>query len=274
MFEFDIEEIKDKLEGMSFTETLDALDRLDDDLELAISDVFQLKEECIDEYTKSVYDMVSASISVILDNQKWDKFISVENYVITINSESSKLKIYIHWFDDDIWRIYVEPIDINADFTKQVKMLSDFAEKQNLFFIDGLSKVCIKVEKSKLQETLLKIIFRLCDEEDYVGLTDLMINQFTNKVKNSSKDASDDERDPLFYDAARCFVIAKKARLAALQRLFDISLKRASHIMDQLEAAGIIGPVSRICDGSCIDNATPREVLIDEATLDKIQNSN
>ena len=69
-------------------------------------------------------------------------------------------------------------------------------------------------------------------------------------------------------------MIAKKARLAALQRLFDISLKRASLIMDQLEAAGIIGPVSRICDGSCIDNATPREVLIDEATLDKIQNSN
>ena len=58
--------------------------------------------------------------------------------------------------------------------------------------------------------------------------------------------------------------------MSALQRLFDIRYKRADLIMDQLEAVGIIGPVNRICEGSCIDNATPRKVLVDETSLEQI----
>ncbi len=53
-----------------------------------------------------------------------------------------------------------------------------------------------------------------------------------------------DERDPLFEDAARIVVHEQQGSTSLLQRKLKLGYNRAGRIMDQLEAAGIVGPFS------------------------------
>ncbi|OFQ09149.1 cell division protein FtsK [Prevotella sp. HMSC073D09] len=65
--------------------------------------------------------------------------------------------------------------------------------------------------------------------------------------------------DPYFEEAARAIVISQQGSTSMVQRRFSIGYNRAGRLMDQLEAAGIVG----VAQGS-----KPREVLItDENTL-------
>ena len=69
-------------------------------------------------------------------------------------------------------------------------------------------------------------------------------------------------RDPLFEDAARLIVVQQQASTSLIQRKFAIGYNRAGRIMDQLEAAGIVGP---------FDGNKGRQVLItDEYALEQI----
>ena len=56
----------------------------------------------------------------------------------------------------------------------------------------------------------------------------------------SDLDASD--RDPLFEDAARMVVQHQQGSASLLQRRLKLGYNRAGRLIDQLEAAGIIGP--------------------------------
>lgn len=49
------------------------------------------------------------------------------------------------------------------------------------------------------------------------------------------------DRDPLFEDAARLVVSSRQASVSMLQRRMKIGFARAGRIMDELEAAGIVG---------------------------------
>lgn len=49
-------------------------------------------------------------------------------------------------------------------------------------------------------------------------------------------------RDPLFEEAAKVIVVSGTASTSSLQRRFSIGYNRAGRLMDQLEAAGIVGP--------------------------------
>jgi S-DNA-T family DNA segregation ATPase FtsK/SpoIIIE len=70
------------------------------------------------------------------------------------------------------------------------------------------------------------------------------------------------DRDILFDEAARLIVVHQQGSTSLIQRKFSIGYNRAGRLMDQLEAAGIVGA----CRGSC-----PREVLIDdEYSLEKL----
>jgi len=62
-----------------------------------------------------------------------------------------------------------------------------------------------------------------------------------------------DERDPLFEDAARIIVQNQQGSTSLLQRKMKIGYNRAGRIIDQLEAAGIVGP---------FEGSKAREVLI------------
>lgn len=48
--------------------------------------------------------------------------------------------------------------------------------------------------------------------------------------------------DPLFDEAARLIVIQQQGSTSLIQRKFAIGYNRAGRLMDQLEAAGIVGP--------------------------------
>lgn len=69
------------------------------------------------------------------------------------------------------------------------------------------------------------------------------------------------DRDPLFEEAARLIVTSNTASTSSLQRRYSIGYNRAGKIMDQLEAAGIVGPAH---------GGKPRSVLVDAITLESI----
>ena len=50
------------------------------------------------------------------------------------------------------------------------------------------------------------------------------------------------DRDPLFEDAAKLIVQSQVGSTSLLQRRMKLGYNRAGRLMDQLEAAGIVGP--------------------------------
>ncbi len=72
------------------------------------------------------------------------------------------------------------------------------------------------------------------------------------------------DRDSLFAECATFIVSSGTASTSSLQRKFSIGYNRAGKIMDQLEAAHIVGPAN---------GGKPRAILVDMITLDSIINN-
>ncbi len=72
------------------------------------------------------------------------------------------------------------------------------------------------------------------------------------------------ERDPLFEEVARLIVTSNTASTSSLQRRYSIGYNRAGKIMDQLEAAGVVGPSH---------GGKPRAVLMDAVALEAVLNA-
>ena len=64
------------------------------------------------------------------------------------------------------------------------------------------------------------------------------------------------EKDVLFEEAVRMVCQGKRASASLFQRRFSIGYARAARVLDQLQAAGVVGPA---------DGAKPREILIENA---------
>lgn len=69
------------------------------------------------------------------------------------------------------------------------------------------------------------------------------------------------DRDPLFEECARFIISQPSASTSSLQRRYQIGYNRAGKIMDQMEAAGIVG--------SAVGNK-PRPILVDGPSLELI----
>ena len=69
------------------------------------------------------------------------------------------------------------------------------------------------------------------------------------------------DRDPLFDEIAQYIVMSDTASTSSLQRHYNIGYNRAGRIMDQMEAAGIVGPSQ---------GGKPRKVLVDSVQLQSI----
>ncbi len=79
----------------------------------------------------------------------------------------------------------------------------------------------------------------------------------------SSVDLSD--RDSLFEEAARLIVLHQQGSTSLIQRKLKLGYNRAGRLIDQLEAAGIVGP---------FEGSKAREVLIkDELSLEQLLNN-
>ncbi|MFD0751329.1 DNA translocase FtsK 4TM domain-containing protein [Mucilaginibacter calamicampi] len=73
------------------------------------------------------------------------------------------------------------------------------------------------------------------------------------------KDFDPDDRDPMFEEAARLIVMHQQGSTSLIQRKLKLGYNRAGRIIDQLEAAGIVGP---------FEGSKAREVLYpDEYSL-------
>ena len=107
---------------------------------------------------------------------------------------------------------------------------------------------------------------------DYIGSqiaypTAYLLPEYVSEGGDSSVSETVDlsKRDPLFEDAARLVVIQQQGSTSLIQRKFSIGYNRAGRVMDQLEAAGIVGP---------FEGSKARQVLIaDEYSLEQILNS-
>ncbi len=94
---------------------------------------------------------------------------------------------------------------------------------------------------------------------DYIGSQSgfsdaYILPEYTSEESNVLDiDASD--RDALFRDAAEVIVIAQQGSASLLQRKLKLGYNRAGRIIDQMEAAGIVGP---------FEGSKARQVLISD----------
>src|SRR5690606_7505208 len=87
-----------------------------------------------------------------------------------------------------------------------------------------------------------------------------LLPEYVGEEGSSPLDISVDDRDALFRDAAEVIVTAQQGSASLLQRKLKLGYNRAGRIIDQLEAAGIVGP---------FEGSKARQVLV--PTLDALQ---
>ncbi|MVT10468.1 FtsK/SpoIIIE family DNA translocase [Chitinophaga tropicalis] len=69
-----------------------------------------------------------------------------------------------------------------------------------------------------------------------------LLPEYVDEKEMEGKEISLQDRDPLFEEAARVIVQNQQGSTSLLQRRMKLGYNRAGRLMDQLEAAGIVGP--------------------------------
>ncbi|TDH25665.1 DNA translocase FtsK [Segetibacter sp. 3557_3] len=69
-----------------------------------------------------------------------------------------------------------------------------------------------------------------------------LLPEYIDEKELEGKDFDSSNRDPLFEDAARLVVTSQIGSTSLIQRRMKLGYNRAGRLMDQLEAAGIVGP--------------------------------
>ena len=82
-------------------------------------------------------------------------------------------------------------------------------------------------------------------------------NVFSDLKQKSTLDEKD--YDAYFADACRFVVEKQRASASMIQRVFKVGYNRAAHMIDQMEAAGVVGPEEGI---------NPRRVLMDRNSIE------
>ena len=92
-----------------------------------------------------------------------------------------------------------------------------------------------------------------------------LLPEYIDENASEIGNIADEERDVLFEDAARIIVMHQQGSASLLQRKLKLGYNRAGRLIDQLEAAGIIGPFK---------GSKAREVLVpDEYSLEQFLNN-
>ncbi len=89
-----------------------------------------------------------------------------------------------------------------------------------------------------------------------------ILPEFVGEESGTNLDIDIEDRDKLFKEAAEVIVTAQQGSASLLQRKLKLGYNRAGRLIDQLEAAGIVGP---------FEGSKPRQVLItDLAALEQL----
>ena len=97
---------------------------------------------------------------------------------------------------------------------------------------------------------------------DYIGSqkaypSAYLLPEYVSEESGTSLDNNINERDQLFREAAEVIVTAQQGSASLLQRKLKLGYNRAGRLIDQLEAAGIVGP---------FEGSKARQVLIPDFT--------
>jgi S-DNA-T family DNA segregation ATPase FtsK/SpoIIIE len=109
-------------------------------------------------------------------------------------------------------------------------------------------------------------IEKLCD---YIGAqrgydSAYLLPEFEGEDEGGASDVDLTDRDALFEEAARLIVMHQQGSTSLIQRKLKLGYNRAGRLIDQLEAAGVVGP---------FEGSKAREVLIkDEMSLEQLLN--
>ncbi|HNP76242.1 MAG: DNA translocase FtsK 4TM domain-containing protein [Cyclobacteriaceae bacterium] len=89
-----------------------------------------------------------------------------------------------------------------------------------------------------------------------------LLPEFEGEDETGASDVDLSDRDALFEDAARLIVMHQQGSTSLIQRKLKLGYNRAGRLIDQLEAAGIVGP---------FEGSKAREVLVkDEMSLEQL----
>lgn len=69
-----------------------------------------------------------------------------------------------------------------------------------------------------------------------------LLPEYVDEKDMEGRDFDSSDRDPLFEDAARLIVQSQMGSTSLIQRRMKLGYNRAGRLMDQLEAAGVVGP--------------------------------
>jgi S-DNA-T family DNA segregation ATPase FtsK/SpoIIIE len=131
--------------------------------------------------------------------------------------------------------------------------------KGDMLFADGNNLIrlqCAFVDTPEVE----KITEFIGSQRAYANA--YMLPEYSGDEIGTNLDIDISERDNLFRDAALVIVHAQQGSASLLQRKLKLGYNRAGRLIDQLEAAGIVGP---------FEGSKARQVLVpDEMALNKL----
>lgn len=105
---------------------------------------------------------------------------------------------------------------------------------------------------------------------DYIGSQKAypqthLLPEYSGEETGNAMDMDISDRDPLFEEAAKLIIQAQQGSASLLQRKLKLGYNRAGRLIDQLEAAGIVGP---------FEGSKARQVLLsDNEALNQLLNN-
>jgi len=128
---------------------------------------------------------------------------------------------------------------LSAELGKPRRIQAAYVSEKEVKKVVEYIESNMKYEKSEVEESIFRNV--LTEElEKNLESADLGINGF-------------DQEDPLYEEAKKVVIEAKKASASLLQRRLRLGYARAARLLDMLEKKGVVGPA---------DGAKPREVYI------------
>ena len=129
-----------------------------------------------------------------------------------------------------------------------------------LFFPSGYSKP-VRIQGAFVSDSEVGKVVDFLKDQAMGGVS---YNEEVQKkilTVSSGDGGANDDRDDYFIEAGRFIIEKEKASIGMLQRVYKIGFNRAARIMDQLTAAGVVGPE---------EGTKPRKILMTMEEFEEI----